>query len=157
MAVILAPDGKALADRVTRAMSHDQVKWFMDPVSFLNGVPHLWTLGLRVFCQRCWKKGLKDDVRVTWDEIASEWDARCQCAPVPGRLRLVDVLQYASSTDELLHRLGWSLCCTGRCSTEPGIGDGVEAANDPSAQVLSVRCGCTDRRYACATANRSAA
>ena len=146
MAVILAPDG-SLADRVIQPMTQDQIQWFLDPVEFLNGVPHLWTLKLRVYCQRCWKKGLRDTVRVAWDESSGEWDVRCQCARVPGRLRLQDVLQYASSTDEFLSRVGWSLCCTGRCSTEQGIGDGVEAGNDPNAQTLSVRCGCTDRRY----------
>ncbi len=156
MAVILAPDG-SLADRVTRPMTTEQVKWFMDPVAFLNGAPHLWTLGLRVFCQRCWKKGLKDDVRIVWDDTAGEWDVRCQCARVSGRLRLEDVLRFSRTTDELLHRLGWSFCCTGRCSTEPGIGDGVEASNNPTSRVLSVRCGCTERTYACADASHRAA
>ena len=150
--VILAPDGKSLADRVVLPMTHEQVSWFIDPVAFLKGAPHLWTLKLRIYCQRCWKKGLNDDVRIEWRELDGAWDVRCECARVAGRLPQSAVSQYATTTDELLHRLGWSLCCLGRCRTESGMGDGVEALNDPHARQMSVRCGCTDLRYVMAAA-----
>lgn len=150
--VILAPDGKSLADRVVQPMTHEQVSWFMEPVAFLNNVPHLWTLTLRVFCLRCWKHGLKDDVRVEWRDTDGSWSVRCACSKVAGRLPREAIATYATSTDELLRKLGWSFSCTGRCAKEAGMADGVEASNDPQAHTLSVRCGCTDRRYVMAHA-----
>lgn len=145
--IILAPDGQSLATRHIEPMRADQVRWFCDPVALLQNVSHLWTLKLRLFCLRCWKHGLVDEVDVRWRESDGLFRVRCACAPVEGRLTLADIRRFASSTDELLHRLGWSLCCTGRCARERGVADGVEAANDPNGDTLNITCACTIRRY----------
>lgn len=145
--MILAPDGKALADRVTQPMTAEQLAWFLDPIAFLQGVPHLWTLKLRLYCQRCWSKGLNDGVHVTFHESDGTFSCRCECNKVAGRLPMQAVIAAASSTDELLRKLGWSLSCSGRCASERGIADGVEALNDPQALTLTIKCGCTERRF----------
>lgn len=148
MPVILAADGRSLIDRTILPMTADQLGWFFDADRFLQHVPHLWSLNLRLFCLRCWRKGLKDDVRVTFNETKQEYAAHCECAKVAGKLPRA-AIQDLSGTDELLRKLGWSFCCTGRCSGEQGVADGVEADNDPQAHSYAIRCGCTERRYVC--------
>ena len=145
MSVILSPDGRSLADRTTQPMTAAQVKWFLDADAFLQHVPHLWTLSLKLFCLRCWKKGLNDSVKVTFDESHQTYRAACECAKVAGRLPRAEIQTFA--TDELLTRLGWSLACTNRCAKDAGLSDGVEANNDQTSQTLSIRCGCTVRQY----------
>ena len=145
--IMLSADGHSLADRATVPMSAAQVRWFCDPVVFLEHVPHLWTLDLRLFCQRCWKRGLKDDVRVRWNEMAGTFHVVCACARTEATLTPANVAHFASSTDEFLNRVGWSLCCAGRCAHESEMADGVEARNDTEASVLTITCGCTVRKY----------
>ena len=144
MAVILAPDGRSMAGRVTQPMTHAQLRWFLDADAFLQAVPHLWTLSLKLFCLRCWKHGLNDAIRVTFDDSSQTYRAACECAKVPGRLPRAEIVKPADTT-ALLQRLGWSLACT-QCAKK-GLADGVEASNDQMGQTLTIRCGCTERVY----------
>ena len=144
--MMLALDGRSLALRTTVPMSADQVRWFCDPDCFLQNVPHLWTLSLRVFCVRCWKRGLQDDVHVTYHEARQQYDVTCECANVKGVIPR-SVIRAVLSTDELLQKLGWSLCCTSRCAKDAGYTDGVEANNNWMAETLMITCGCTSRVY----------
>lgn len=147
MTVILGPDGMRL-DKVTQPMSVDQVKWFLDPDALMQAAPHLWTLSLRLFCLRCWRRGLRDDVRVTFNDATQDYFASCECAKGAGRLPRHEIRKIAD-TDTLLRKLGWSFSCTARC--ERGA-DGVEASNSQTSQTLTVRCGCTTRIHVLAAA-----
>lgn len=144
--MIIHPNGIAFASRTTHAMTADQAKWFLDAETFLKHVPQLWTLNLRVFCLRCWKHKLKDHVTVRFNEATETFWARCECSQVEGRLPRANVVEL-TGTDELLAKLGWSLCCTGRCASEQGFSDGVEANNDPTGGLAKISCGCTERVY----------
>jgi hypothetical protein len=150
MTLILSADGRTMLDRRTLPMSTDQVTWFLDADAFLQHVPHLWTLDLKVFCLHCWKKKLKDDLRVTYNDLTGVYWVTCQCAKVAGRLPRQGIVRMA--TDDLLRKLGWSLACTARCAKESGYADGVQADNDPQARTLAIRCGCTIRTHVLATA-----
>lgn len=145
--LILGADGKSLLGRTVEPMTVEQVRWFNDPVAFLTHVPHLWALKLRLYCCHCHKRGFDDHVRVRWNDVNGTFYVSCSCARTEGRLPMQAITHYAGSTDELLRRLGWSLCCTGRCEKERGFGDGVEAGNDPGSSTVSIRCACTERRY----------
>ncbi len=148
MPVILAADGSSLLDKTVLPMTAAQLAWFLDADRFMQHVPHLWSLNVRLFCLRCWKAKVDDSVRVSFNDSAQTYTAHCECSKVAGVLPR-QAIKDLSGTDELLRKLGWSLACTARCSHEPGMGDGVEAANDPQGRVYSIRCGCTERRYVC--------
>ncbi len=147
MPVILAADGRSLMDRTVVPMT-GQITWFLDADRFLQHVAQLWTLNLRVYCQHCHRLKVDDSVRVVFNDSNQTYTAHCQCAKVGGRLPRAEVVKL-SGTDELLKRLGWSLCCTGRCAKERGFADGVEAGNDPTGGRWAIRCGCTERVYQC--------
>ena len=98
MPVILGPDGRGLLERVTLAMTIDQVRWFLEADAFLRHVSQLWTLKLKLVCLRCWRQGLADTIHVTFNESHQAYQAVCECAKVPGRLPRAMIQQMA--TDE---------------------------------------------------------
>lgn len=147
--MILGADGRSFADRATLPMSPAQVRWFLDPVAFLDAVPHLWSLNLKLVCRHCTKHGLDDAVRVVTTDQG--WEAVCSCSQRPGVLPHATI-RAQGDTSELLRKLGWTLACKGRCASEAGYADGVEANNDLTSQTLAITCGCTRRIHVLAHA-----
>ncbi len=121
-------------------MAQAQVRWFLNGKAFLRHLADLGSVRLAAYCQTCYTQGLADDVMAAKTDTG---DYVLRCAH---RQRTVTA-SSVRSTDDLLARLGWSLRCAGLCA-QRGMFDGVEGFNDPNAHTVSIRCGCTDRRYA---------
>lgn len=153
--MILRPDGN-LAKRTLLPMSARQVTWFIDPEALLRHLGDLGSVKVAAFCRHCYEHGLPEDVTASFDAGTREWTIHCACAsypPVkdngngPMTIRKEDgETVKVHSVDELLHRLGWSFKCAGDCQ-RLGMHDGIQGANDPTANVLTVMCGCTERIY----------
>lgn len=150
--VLLGPDGKSRLDRATVPLTTAQLKWFLDADSLLRNVSHLWTVGVRLACGRCWKKGLKDTVSVRFNDLTQTFYVACECAPVEGKLPRTEIQRMG--TDEFLLKVGWTVVCAARCANDRGLGDGVEANNRDTDGQWHVRCGCTDRVYVAPAAPR---
>lgn len=136
--MILDPHGKAFT--AVLEMDPNQVRWFLNGKSFLRHLADLHHVKLAAYCQFCYAKGMPDDVIAG---MSDDDTYVCRCAHQQRSVKRSTVRE----TDVLLATLGWSLRCAGDCEKR-GMYDGVEGLNDPQTGVVSVKCGCTDRKYA---------
>ena len=139
--MILAPDGVTHARAETMPMTLGQVHWFTNGHAFLRHVSDLHSLRLKAVCVRCYNAGLPETISVTSNPEQMSYVVRCACSG-----ERVLPASYVKSTDELLTKQGWQLACDHQCAAW-GMADGVEANNSTTSETVTIRCGCTLRRY----------